>query len=1002
MIRRLPRSGSVVIVTVTLLAGAALSAALFAFVHGLENRSLEARLGRLAADRVEVLSNRMLRSMEALHSIAALHNVRGEQISREEFRTFCAASLARQTELFALAWTPRVPKADREAYEQAARRAGWPNFQFTEMDRDERGVRAGEREEHFPVYYIEPPVRNGEAIGYDLASSAVRAGTLALARDTGEIAATPPLRLVQAGGGELGIIVYLPVYHGQPTDVAGRRAALRGFASAVFRVDDLIGSAVGRYSEEGFGIRVLDDADDARALYGRPAEGEFSDVMGNAQLELAGLRWRLELAPAQAMVAAAHGQSRTILMTGLALTFLLGGYLYSALRRTEEVEQRVVERTARLAAEVRERQRAEEAARLAEARYRGIFEHAVEGIFQTTPDGHYISANSALARIYGYESPAQLIRDLADIAHCLYVDAQRRAEFIQQVQRNGSVSGFESEVYRLDGRVIWISENARAVRDADGAVAYYEGTVVDVTARRQAEEQRRRQQEELERRVRERTHELALYNQALKAEVAVRKSAEARAAAASAAKSRFLANMSHEIRTPMNAILGYAQILHRDESLREAQHDAMATILASGNHLMALIEDILDLSKIEAGHVQLNEVEFDLARQAEEIGSMFRQRCTHKGLTLIVERPSAVAVRVVGDEGKLRQVLINLVANAVKFTERGHVRLKVEREPDGLVYLEVSDSGPGIGLEAEAVVFEPFQQGAAGLIEGGTGLGLAISRQYVELMGGRLRLSSAPGRGAKFFFSLPMGAAGSAGDVGGEAEPLPHPRVCARGVRALVVDDVRANRDVLVRILTDAGCEVEAAGTGEEALALIAGRSVHVAFVDIRMPGIDGLEAARRLIEGGGTRPVRLVATTASAFGDEHRRFLAAGFDEVMAKPIRVDRVHRSLALLPGVRAETANAQAETPALHALAAVKIPADVAAKLATAAELCNVTDLKACIAELEAAAVAEHDRAPAPLIRELKRRVKAFDLRGVRELLDRHAEGDAPLAAGTGAP
>jgi PAS domain S-box-containing protein len=981
--------------------GAGLSALLHAFVHGLEDRSLTARLNRLAADRVEVLRGRILRSTEALHAIAALHATRGDRLTRDEFRAFCDASLPRQSELFALAWSPVVADADRDASEQDARRAGWPDFRFTELGPSDHGVRAARREQYVPVYYIEPPVRNGEAIGFDLASCPVRGRALDAARDTGELVATPPLRLVQAGDDRLGILVYLPVYHGRPTDVAARRAALLGYASAVFRVNDLAGSpaVTAGLADEGLGVRVVDEGavDAAPPLFARPPDARrpaaVDDVVGQARLELAGLRWRLDVVPTRAVIATAHGQSQTILVMGLALTLPLAGLLFTALRRTEVVERRVVERTVSLAAEVRVRKRAVEAAQLAEARYRGIFEHAVEGVFQTTPDGHYISANPALARIYGYESPDQLIRDLSDIEHRLYVDARRRAEFVRQVQQNGSVTAFESEVYRRDRSVIRISENARAVRDAAGHVAYYEGTVVDVTARRQ-------HQDDLERRVRERTEQLGLSNQALRAEVAVRKSAEARAAAASQAKTRFLANMSHEIRTPMNAILGYAQILRRDASLREGQRDAMETILASGNHLMALIDGILDLSKIEAGHVELSPVEFDLGRQVDEVAAMFRQAAAGKGLALRVEGPAGDAAHVVGDQGKLRQVLINLVGNAVKFTDRGEVCLRVGLGADGLVRAAVSDSGPGIARDAHDLVFEPFQQSAAGLAGGGTGLGLAISRQYVELMGGRLSLRSEPGRGATFSFDVPMKRRDAADapelreDDDAELDAAVDRLPASPAPRALVVDDVKANRDVLALILADAGCHVETAADGQAALELLSGQTFDVAFVDIRMPGIDGVETVRRIADLGDRRPARLVATTASAFADEHSRYLAAGFDEILAKPLRTARVRRCLAALsdsPQPRAELPQAPAACDASHFDAAA-LPPDVADRLAAAAEICDVTGLKRCVGELELLAQGA-GAPPGPLLRELKRRMKNYDLAGVRELLRRHAAATA---------
>ena len=328
-------------------------------------------------------------------------------------------------------------------------------------------------------------------------------------------------------------------------------------------------------------------------------------------------------------------------IAGLILTASLGGYLLNAARHRELIEFHVARRTAQLSAEILERKRFEAATRLAEDKYRSIVENAIEGIFQTSAEGRYLSANRALAHMYGYGAPEDLMRNLDNIGHDLYVDPHRRAAFIARMQAEDSISDFESQVYRRDGTIVWISENARTVRDATGHLRYYEGTVVDITRRRAAEESLRRAHEELEMRVRERTGELAAANAALHDEVHTRKQAEENAERANRAKSTFLATMSHEIRTPMNAILGYSQLLAQDVTLTSAQRHAVETMLGAGSHLMTVINDILDFSKIESGRIEITPTTFDLQTFARSVLALFEQKAAQKNLRLLLDVPGA-------------------------------------------------------------------------------------------------------------------------------------------------------------------------------------------------------------------------------------------------------------------------------------------------------------------------------------------------------------------------
>jgi len=395
-----------------------------------------------------------------------------------------------------------------------------------------------------------------------------------------------------------------------------------------------------------------------------------------------------------------------------------------------------------------------------------------------------------------------------------------------------------------------------------------------------------------DRRVRETNAALSDANRGLEVQNVALENATAEAANQS--KSLFLANMSHEIRTPMNAILGYAQILDGDTGLGDRQREAVETIGRSGEHLLGLINDILDISKIEAGREQLNPTDFDLQGMISGLGNMFEMRCQQKDLSWLLE-VDVPAGQVHGDEGKLRQVLINILGNAVKFTLRGGVTLRVKSDGNNEYEFEVSDTGPGILEEKQAAIFEPFQQEDEGMRQGGTGLGLAISLRHVEMMGGGIGLDSTPGAGARFTFKLllPPGQepAKEEADWSGVSYLAD-----SHSVRALVVDDVAANRDVLSQMLSKIVVEVETAEDGAQGLDQIRRDMPDIVFLDIRMSVMDGPEMLERLFDAYGRDATVVVAVTAAVFEHQQQSYLEAGFKGFLDKPLRAEKVYACLS----------------------------------------------------------------------------------------------------------
>ena len=373
---------------------------------------------------------------------------------------------------------------------------------------------------------------------------------------------------------------------------------------------------------------------------------------------------------------------------------------------------------------------------------------------------------------------------------------------------------------------------------------------------------------------------------------------------ANAAKSIFVANMSHEIRTPMNAILGFAQIMERDPELTVNQGENIRIIIRSGTHLLNLINDILDMSKIEAGRVTLNESVFSLNDLLNDLELMFRSRTDAKGLHLLMERDAHVPCHATAEGEKLRQIMINLIGNAIKFTNEGGVVVRVRAEsvdtsPESTksvrLMVEVEDSGTGIPAEDIGNIFDPFQQSAAGKMVGGTGLGLAISRSLVEMMGGTFAVTSSIGKGSCFCFDVLLAPVD---DIGVPVKSAPRQIVCLEPgsgpYRILVVDDIEDNRSLVCELLRLIGFEVTEAGNGVEALRVFEQWAPHAVLMDMRMPVMDGYEATRR-IKAMSISPVPVVAITASTFEDDYEQVMAAGMAAHLRKPLKAEELFDTL-----------------------------------------------------------------------------------------------------------
>ena len=466
---------------------------------------------------------------------------------------------------------------------------------------------------------------------------------------------------------------------------------------------------------------------------------------------------------------------------------------------------------------------------------------------------------------------------------CLVPEDRERAAGDVEAALRGREYRSDFRVRREDGAIRIIRGVGQTIRDSGGKAVRIVGVNRDVTDMINADREReqlvrelRQHQEDLEALVASRTTELHAAKDA--------------AESASRAKSAFLANMSHEIRTPMNAILGYAQLLQRDRSLDSAQRHRIDIIHSSGNHLLTLINDILEMSKIEAGRATLTVEPFDLHALLRDVHWMFRELTAKKGLGLSFELDPDLSRTLAGDAGKVRQVLINLLSNAVKFTSTGRVAVRASSRPMAgdrhVVTMAVEDTGPGIGAEHLTRIFDAFDQADSTARSGGTGLGLTISRDFARLMQGDLVVETTPGTGSVFTFSFEAAAATPESVPGRIAQQVPTGLASDQpAVKVLIVDDVATNRDLLDELLSPLGFITRTAASAEDAIVMHDEWHPQLVLMDLRMPGMGGLEATRRLRQGGSKAVI--VAVTASGMTDADREARAAGADAFVRKPYR-------------------------------------------------------------------------------------------------------------------
>ena len=512
------------------------------------------------------------------------------------------------------------------------------------------------------------------------------------------------------------------------------------------------------------------------------------------------------------------------------------------------------------------------------------------------PGGTIIDVNESFIVITGYSRAEVVGKSTLDLH--LWEDCRERDAGIGSLSATGKIHGMEARFLKKNGEVITGLLSAEIIQVNGEKIIM--SSIADISERKRAENELQQHREHLEELVQNRTMELA--------------EARDQAQAASRAKSAFLANMSHELRTPLTAVLGFADLMSRDPGIPGRARENVAIILRSGEHLLALINDILDLSRIEVGRIEVDRRDADILEIVRNVLDMMRERAAAKNLRLVLE-PSADFPRVVNtDPDRFRQILVNLVGNAVKFTSIGQVTIQLAAKPvaDGHVLaIDVHDTGIGIAREDLERIFQPFEQVMTRMTEG-SGLGLAVARQYVQMLGGQISVDSEPGKGTCFHVILPAGRASQAA-----LRPLPPAsspdRIDGRSadVRILIVEDQNENRQLLRRLLEPLNFQLREAVNGEEAIAMFQNWRPHLIFMDRRMPVLDGLTATMRIRAlPDGDKPA-IIAVSAHSFKEERQEMLAAGCNAFLSKPFSAQDILNLLS--EHLHLELVYADGETP-----------------------------------------------------------------------------------------
>ncbi|MBF0398476.1 MAG: CHASE domain-containing protein, partial [Desulfobacterales bacterium] len=817
---------------------------------------------------VQALSKKINTYIDILYSIESLF--KEDQVpERKKFNIVVKQWFDRYKAIQGISWNPKILYEEKDHYETLARKEQYPDFFIKELDIEGNMKPVSKRDAYFPPYYMEPYKGNEKALGFDLASNPIRLQALEKSIDTGKPTATSRIKLVQEKGNQFGVLIFIPNF-GDDTTLQSRRKTIKGFIVGILRIGDIIKSVTNDFDLKGIDLHLYDMSapTELRMLYSsNPNQINYNDskpFLLNFQKDLvfADKNWLIYFQPNIYYFNKYEILSSwAVLFCGLLFTTLLGFFLFMLINRADTIERIVSKRTEELS--------------IANKRWQFALEGSKNGVWDWNIITNEVYFSPMWKKMLGYEVN-EIKDDLREWEKRVHPDDLEKAYIDVKKHISGETEYYQNEQRILckDGTYKWILDRGKIVEwTEDLKPLRFIGTHTDIDEQVQAEERL--------------------------------KLAKIEAEEANQAKSEFLANMSHEIRTPMNAVIGFSELL--DKLIKEDKlRNYVNAINTSAKTLLNLINDILDLSKIEAGRMKIHNEEVNLRTILEEVAQIFQMKIDEKNLKLIYITCEDLPKLIILDETRLRQVLLNIVGNAVKFTDQGYIKISAYQEAIDFkegktnIHISIEDTGIGIPPEQQKLIFESFrqQEGQSTRKYGGTGLGLTISKKLIEMMNGFITIASEKGKGSIFKITI-LNV-----DVVNNTEQILDnnktffdiEKVLFEPANVLVVDDIEMNRDLIKEILTNVGIKVFEAEDGEKALFLLNEFKPDLILMDIRMPVMDGFEATRRIKENQKKINIPIIALTALASTNDQEKIMKSGFDGYISKPVIVEELFKNLS----------------------------------------------------------------------------------------------------------